>query len=59
MLIVFASNMDPKDLVDPAFLRRIQTKIHIGEVSDAQFLRDFSPGGFGKASRLNPAFQKT
>ena len=41
MLIVFASNMDPKDLVDPAFLRRIQTKIHIGEVSDAQFYEIF------------------
>jgi len=41
MLIVFASNMDPKDLVDPAFLRRIQTKIKIGEVSDPQFCEIF------------------
>jgi hypothetical protein len=41
MLIVFASNMDPKDLVDPAFLRRIQTKIRIGEVSDVQFCEIF------------------
>ena len=31
MLVVFASNNDPADLVDPAFLRRIQTKIKIGE----------------------------
>jgi predicted ATPase with chaperone activity len=37
MLIVFASNMDPAELIDPAFLRRIQTKIKIGEVSDQQF----------------------
>ncbi|MGA2169616.1 MAG: hypothetical protein ABSG62_15515 [Terracidiphilus sp.] len=37
MLIVFASNMDPAELVDPAFLRRIQTKIKIGEVSDDNF----------------------
>jgi predicted ATPase with chaperone activity len=37
MLIVFASNMDPAELVDPAFLRRIQTKIRIGEVSDDNF----------------------
>jgi predicted ATPase with chaperone activity len=41
MLIVFASNMDPKDLVDPAFLRRIQTKIRIGEVSKEQFCEIF------------------
>jgi predicted ATPase with chaperone activity len=41
MLIVFASNMDPADLVDPAFLRRIQTKIRIGEVTDEQFCEIF------------------
>jgi predicted ATPase with chaperone activity len=41
MLIVFASNMDPAELVDPAFLRRIQTKIRIGEVSDEQFCEIF------------------
>ena len=37
MLVVFASNLDPFELVDPAFLRRIQTKIKIGELSDDQF----------------------
>jgi len=41
MLIVFASNMDPAELVDPAFLRRIQTKIKIGEVSTEQFCEIF------------------
>ncbi len=41
MLVVFASNMDPAELVDPAFLRRIQTKIRIGEVSDEQFCEIF------------------
>jgi predicted ATPase with chaperone activity len=41
MLVVFASNMDPAQLVDPAFLRRIQTKIRIGEVSDDQFCEIF------------------
>jgi predicted ATPase with chaperone activity len=41
MLIVFASNMDPAELVDPAFLRRIQTKIKIGEVSAGQFCEIF------------------
>jgi len=37
MLVVFASNMDPAELVDPSFLRRIQTKIKVGDVSDEQF----------------------
>ncbi|MGA9069328.1 MAG: hypothetical protein WB424_03670 [Terracidiphilus sp.] len=37
MLVVFASNMDPAELVDACFLRRIQTKIKIDGVSDAQF----------------------
>jgi predicted ATPase with chaperone activity len=37
MLVVFASNMDPAELVDPSFLRRIQTKIRVGEVSNEQF----------------------
>jgi len=41
MLVVFASNIDPAKLVDPAFLRRIQTKIHLGEVSDEQFCEIF------------------
>ncbi|MEJ7761379.1 MAG: ATP-binding protein [Thermomicrobiales bacterium] len=29
-LIVFSTNLAPKDLVDEAFLRRIQNKVHIG-----------------------------
>ena len=41
MLVVFASNMDPAELVDPAFLRRIQTKIKIGEVTTEQFCEIF------------------
>jgi hypothetical protein len=41
MLVVFASNMDPYELIDAAFLRRIQTKIKLGEISDAQFLEIF------------------
>ena len=41
MLVVFASNLEPEQLVDPAFLRRIQTKIRIGEVSDKQFCEIF------------------
>lgn len=41
MLVVFASNMNPFDLVDASFLRRIHTKIKIGAVSSAQFCEIF------------------
>jgi predicted ATPase with chaperone activity len=41
MLVVFASNMDPAELVDACFLRRIQTKILIGTVSDDMFIEIF------------------
>jgi hypothetical protein len=41
LLVVFASNRDPMKLMDPAFLRRIQTKIRIGEVTAAQFCEIF------------------
>jgi len=37
MLVVFASNIDPAELVDAAFLRRIQTKIHVGACTDEEF----------------------
>lgn len=37
MFVVFATNLTPASLVDAAFLRRIQTKIEVGAVSDAQF----------------------
>ncbi|WP_263351466.1 hypothetical protein [Acidicapsa acidisoli] len=41
MLVVFATNMNPSELVDPAFLRRIQTKIKIGAVTEGQFCEIF------------------
>jgi predicted ATPase with chaperone activity len=41
MLVVFASNLDPGKLMDPAFLRRIQTKIRIGPVPEDQFSEIF------------------
>jgi len=41
MLVVFATNMDPAELVDAAFLRRIQTKIKIGAITDEQFQEIF------------------
>lgn len=41
MLVVFATNMDPSQLVDAAFLRRIQTKISVGAVTEEQFCEIF------------------
>ena len=43
MLVVFASNLDPNQLMDAAFLRRIQTKIHIGRSQRRGILRDLPP----------------
>lgn len=36
-LVVFATNIDPNDLVDEAFRRRIQTKIKLDSVAPAHF----------------------
>ncbi len=41
MLVVFASNLDPTQLLDAAFLRRIQTKIRIGAVTREEFSEIF------------------
>jgi MoxR-like ATPase len=35
--VVFATNLDPSTLGDEAFLRRIQTKIKVGSLSEKQF----------------------
>ena len=40
-LVVFATNMDPAQLVDAAFLRRIHTKVRIENSSDEQFREIF------------------
>lgn len=37
MLVIFATNMNPAQLVDAAFLRRMQTKIKVDTATDAQF----------------------
>jgi len=41
MLVVFASNRDPRTVLDSAFLRRIQTKIRLGSITDKQFSEIF------------------
>jgi predicted ATPase with chaperone activity len=40
-LIIFSTNLDPKSLVDDAFLRRIPYKIHVKDPSEAQFRQLF------------------
>eukprot|EP00913_Durusdinium_trenchii_P023350 g21928.t1 len=40
-LIVFSTNLEPKDLVDGAFLRRIPYKIEVIDPSEAEFLALF------------------
>jgi hypothetical protein len=37
LMVVFSTNLDPKELADEAFLRRIQSKVLVGEVSDEIF----------------------
>jgi len=41
VLIVFATNLEPKELVEEAFLRRIRHKIHIGDPSYEQYREIF------------------
>jgi predicted ATPase with chaperone activity len=41
VIVVFATNMDPSELVDAAFLRRIQTKIKVDMASEQQFSEIF------------------
>lgn len=36
-LIIFSSNLEPRDLVDDAFLRRIPYKIEVKDASEAEF----------------------
>ena len=41
LFVVFATNLDPSTLADAAFLRRIQTKIKVGTVTEEQFRQIF------------------
>ena len=38
LVVVFATNLDPGELADEAFLRRIHNKIYIGPISEETFL---------------------
>lgn len=54
MLVVFASNLEPSELVDPAFLRRIQTKIRVGGVNPDQFAEIFRRVAVEKQVKYEP-----
>jgi hypothetical protein len=41
-LIIFSTNLEPADLVDEAFLRRIPYKVHIADPSEDEFRRLFA-----------------
>lgn len=41
MLIVFSTNLDPKELVDDAFLRRIQVKVEVGPPDEKLYFQIF------------------
>jgi MoxR-like ATPase len=58
MLVVFASNMNPYELVEPAFLRRIQTKIRIGAVNDEQFCEIFRRVALTKRIAFDPGIPR-
>lgn len=47
-MIIFSTNLDPRDLVDEAFLRRISYKIHVKDPSENEF-RDL----FRRASEIS------
>jgi len=40
-LVVFSTNLDPKELVDEAFLRRLQNKIHIFDPEEPEYKKIF------------------
>src|SRR5205807_3755831 len=37
LMVVFSTNLNPHELADEAFLRRIQTKVEVDDVSNAVF----------------------
>jgi len=41
VLVVFSTNLPPKDLVDEAFLRRLRHKIYIGDPSYGEYREIF------------------
>lgn len=53
-LLVFSTNMEPKDLVDEAFLRRIPYKLQIGDPDEPTFRRLCETQAEALGLQLNP-----
>jgi hypothetical protein len=53
-LIVFSTNLDPNELVDEAFLRRIQMKVEVGSPDERMFYQIF----VGMCQQMNIPFHK-
>ena len=51
-LIVFSTNLDPKELVDEAFLRRIKYKIEVGNPDEKHVPGDLPPRVRGRRNSL-------
>ena len=41
-LVMFSTNLSPRDLMDPAFLRRIPYKLEVGAPTRAEYRRIFA-----------------
>src|SRR5262245_33929284 len=54
-LVIFATNLRPSELVDEAFLRRIQYKIYAANPTPEEFVRIFRIACEGKAIPFEPA----
>jgi hypothetical protein len=54
-LILFSTNLEPRDLVDEAFLRRIPYKINVPDPDEAEFQRLFELSARSFGCRYSPA----
>ena len=43
-LVIFSTNLEPEDLMDPAFLRRLPYKIEVGPPSREHYRKIFDQG---------------
>ncbi len=54
LMVVFSTNLEPSDLADEAFLRRIQNKIYVEAVSPLQFDQIFERVFYGRGVPFTP-----
>lgn len=54
LMVIFSTNMNPSDLGDEAFLRRIKNKVYVGPVTPEQFGRILLLAGDKEQVQLTP-----